>query len=189
MSVVRRTGRLKKALAAGVLEAVDESPAAGGTTIAVLAEIYERGYHQYLRVAEAILGDVDLAHDAVQDAFARAIRSRSRYRGTGSVEGWLWRTVVNAAKNARRVSFRAHVPLDEVGDGLRALGTDGSPGELAALVGALPERQRLVLFLRYYADLDYQRIADALEISPGTVGATLNQAHAALRQRLEEVSA
>jgi DNA-directed RNA polymerase specialized sigma24 family protein len=44
-----------------------------------------------------------------------------------------------------------------------------------------------VLFLRYYADLDYRRIAEVLEIRPGTVGATLNQAHAALRRLLEEV--
>jgi RNA polymerase sigma factor (sigma-70 family) len=56
-----------------------------------------------------------------------------------------------------------------------------------ALLAALPERQRLVLFLRYYADLDYRSIAEVLEIQPGTVGATLNQAHAAIRRQLEEV--
>jgi RNA polymerase sigma factor (sigma-70 family) len=51
----------------------------------------------------------------------------------------------------------------------------------------LPERQRLVLFLRYYADLDYAAIADALEIKSGTVAATLHTAHAALRRQLLEV--
>ena len=51
----------------------------------------------------------------------------------------------------------------------------------------LPERQRLVLFLRYFADLPYEAIADALEISPGTVAATLNAAHRSLRRRLQEV--
>lgn len=55
------------------------------------------------------------------------------------------------------------------------------------LIAAMPERQRLVLFLRYYADLDYRRIADTLEIEIGTAGATLNQARAALRRLLEEV--
>ena len=44
-----------------------------------------------------------------------------------------------------------------------------------------------VLFLRYYADLDYEAIADALEIRPGTVGATLNAAHKRLAQELQEV--
>jgi RNA polymerase sigma factor (sigma-70 family) len=50
-----------------------------------------------------------------------------------------------------------------------------------AALGAWSERQRVVLFLRYYADLDYRGIADALGISIGTVGAALNKAHAALR--------
>jgi len=55
------------------------------------------------------------------------------------------------------------------------------------LIVSLPERQRLALFLRYYADLDYRSIAEVLGVEIGTVGATLNKAHAALRQQLEEV--
>jgi RNA polymerase sigma factor (sigma-70 family) len=61
--------------------------------------------------------------------------------------------------------------------------------ELAPAVAALPERQRLVVFLRYYADLDYRTIADALDVEVGTVSATLAAAHRAVRQRLEEVQA
>ena len=57
---------------------------------------------------------------------------------------------------------------------------------MRSLVASLPERQRLALFLRYYADLDYGSIAAALGIASGTVGATLNAAHAALRNSLEE---
>jgi RNA polymerase sigma-70 factor, ECF subfamily len=166
-----------------------EEPPAGGTTLAALAELYEAGYHRYLRVAEAIVGDVELAHDAVQEAFTRAIRSRSGYRGSGSLEGWVWRTVVNAAKTSRRQAQPAHAPFDDTVDGLPSRGGDGSSAELRKVVAALPERQRLVLFLRYYADLDYRQIADALEISTGTVGATLNQAHSSLRRQLEEVPA
>jgi DNA-directed RNA polymerase specialized sigma24 family protein len=44
-----------------------------------------------------------------------------------------------------------------------------------------------VLFLRYFADLDYRAIASVLGVTPGTVGSTLNAAHAALRRQLEEV--
>jgi len=135
------------------------------------------------------MGDVELAHDAVQDAFARALRGRSSYRGTGSVEGWVWRTVVNAARNARRDRPPSHLPLDELGDETPSVNGQAPPGDVRAMIAALPERQRLVLFLRYYADLDYRAIADALEIRQGTVGATLNQAHAALRRLLQEVPA
>jgi RNA polymerase sigma factor (sigma-70 family) len=62
-----------------------------------------------------------------------------------------------------------------------------APGLLLSQLARLPERQRLVLFLRYFADLPYDAIADALEISPGTVAATLNAAHQSLRRWLEEV--
>ena len=55
------------------------------------------------------------------------------------------------------------------------------------LVAALPDRQRVTLFLRYYADLDYAAIAIILGVKPGTVAATLNAAHAALRSQLQEV--
>jgi RNA polymerase sigma factor (sigma-70 family) len=65
---------------------------------------------------------------------------------------------------------------------------DGPSEELRAAIAVLPERQRLMLFLRHYADLDYQSIAAALGVSAGTVSATLSQAHARLRQTLEEVS-
>ena len=53
-------------------------------------------------------------------------------------------------------------------------------------LGLLSERQRLVLFLRYYADLDYTSIAETLGVRRGTVSATLNQAHASLRRLLSE---
>jgi len=45
-----------------------------------------------------------------------------------------------------------------------------------------------VLFLAYYAELDYATIAETLGISTGTVGATLNQARTALRRQIEEVA-
>ncbi len=55
-----------------------------------------------------------------------------------------------------------------------------------AAIAALPERQRLALFLRYYADLDYAAIAAALGVRRGTVSATLNHAHESLRAALGE---
>jgi RNA polymerase sigma factor (sigma-70 family) len=68
-----------------------------------------------------------------------------------------------------------------------AEGADVDPVPIRSLLAKLPERQRLVLFLRYYADLDYASIATALEISSGTVGATLHSAHAAVREHIREV--
>ena len=106
------------------------------------------------------------------------------YRGEGPLEAWVWRIVVNTARNYRRDRRGAgELPLD-----LEAPSTNGhstqEAGVIAAAVAALPERQRLVLFLRFYADLDYGSIATALDVSPGTVGATLSAARSALQQLL-----
>jgi DNA-directed RNA polymerase specialized sigma24 family protein len=55
------------------------------------------------------------------------------------------------------------------------------------VIAALPERQRLVLFLRHYADLDYDTIGTAAGVERGTVAATLHAAHARVREAMKEV--
>lgn len=155
-------------------------------TLADLETIYRMEYHRFLRVAEAISGDPHLAADSVNDAFVGAIRARDRFRGSGTLESWLWSCVVNAARNARR-RRRPTADADELAE-LEAPGPAADHAVLRELVGDLPERQRLALFLRYYADLDYREIASVLRIEPGTVGATLHKAQATLRRRLIEVA-
>jgi RNA polymerase sigma-70 factor (ECF subfamily) len=140
-----------------------------------------------LRVAEAIVGDVELAHDVVQEAFARALVRRPEFRGDGSMTGWLWRIVVNEARDASRRRVRRTSAEFEASELAATNGRAESDSALRALIAELPERQRLVLFLRYYAGLRYAEIAAVLSIAPGTVAATLNQAHACLRRRLETV--
>jgi RNA polymerase sigma-70 factor (ECF subfamily) len=144
---------------------------------------YRRDFARFLHVATAVTGDVELAADAVQDGFARAIRLRTSYRRSGSLEGWLWRIVVNAARDRAGTQLMSTDAAPEV----TAAPSASDPSEVRTLLAKLPERQRLVLFLRYYADLDYDAIATALEISSGTVGATLHAAHAALRAQMQEV--
>jgi RNA polymerase sigma factor (sigma-70 family) len=50
---------------------------------------------------------------------------------------------------------------------------------------SLTQRQREIVFLHYYADLEYAEIARALRISVGTVGATLSAARTTLRMEME----
>ena len=75
---------------------------------------------------------------------------------------------------------RRLISLAEVPEGALAPASPGAPD--VELLHELPDRQRTVLFLRYYADLDYRAIADVLEMEVGTVGSTLNAALAALRR-------
>jgi len=156
-------------------------PRRRGAGLDEIERVYRARLAEYQRVAAAVLGDPDSARDAVQDAFASAVRNRCRFRGDGPLEAWLWRAVVNAARDHRRARRPLPAPVSESGNGH----DDG--GEVRVALALLPERQRLTLFLRYYADLDYATIAAVLGVSEGTVAATLHASHRALRRRLEEV--
>ncbi|MGZ4335522.1 MAG: RNA polymerase sigma factor [Gaiellaceae bacterium] len=141
-----------------------------------LETLYRARLPEFRRVASAIAGDRELGCDAVQEAFAAAVRKRRSYRGDGTLEAWVWRIVVNAARDARR---RNATPVPAVP------ATNGHAPVLP--LDLLTERQREIVFLHYYADLDYAAIAGALAISTGTVGATLNAARRTLREALQEV--
>lgn len=147
-----------------------------------LEALYRDRLDQFVRVARAIVGDHERARDAVQDGFAQTVRSLHRYRGDGTLDAWVWQIVVNAARkearHARRDAPAAPVPA--------TASSEDEHGDVRRLIAGLADRQRQVLFLRYYADLDHKAIADALGIRMGTVAATLNQAHAALRAQLQE---
>jgi RNA polymerase sigma-70 factor (ECF subfamily) len=148
-----------------------------------IESLYRAKFGQFERVARAIAGNRDSALEAVQEGFADALRHAGQWSGRGSLEGWVWRCVVNRARKARRRPV-LEPPVDE-----HRTDGDHDHSELVVRLAALPERQRLVVFLRYFADLDYREIAEALEIETGTVSATLHAAHANLRTGYEEALA
>jgi RNA polymerase sigma factor (sigma-70 family) len=155
----------------------------GSATLAELESLYRAAHRRFVRVALAITRDHEAAAEAVQEAFTRAIRSRRRFRGEGSLEAWVWRSVVNEAKRtATRPRLASSNPSSELGNG-----APDPDAAIRALIGALPERQRLAVFLRYYADLDYRTIGEILGVETGTVSAMLNAAHGALRESIEGV--
>jgi RNA polymerase sigma-70 factor (ECF subfamily) len=144
--------------------------------------LYRGSYAAYYRVALGLLRDRERAHDAVQEAFARAVRGRSGFRGSGSLRGWVWRALTRICLDEMRAPQpRVH---SEPADAETV-----EPDEFVrAAVAALPERQRWTIFLRYYADLSYEEIAEILEVERGTVAATLHAARKALLPAIEEVA-
>ena len=153
-----------------------------GASLDDLEELYRSRFDVFARVAASVTGDAERARDAVQEAFATALRKRRSFRGDGPLEAWVWRIVLNAA----RLEVRRDIPAVDNNEPA-ANGRPERDVELRVALARLPERQRTAIFLRYYADLDYAAIGEALGIRHGTVAATLNAAHAALRGRLEEV--
>jgi RNA polymerase sigma factor (sigma-70 family) len=162
-----------------------------GSEAQLLAEIealYRERFADFVAVAASIVGEREAAREAVQEAFAGIVRGRRGFRGEAPLEAWVWRAVVNAARKRRRRLAR-ELELRPAAVAANGSGPEHEPrSELAALVASLPERQRLILFLRYYADLDYRRIAQILGVETGTVSAALHAARRRLRRALEEVS-
>jgi RNA polymerase sigma-70 factor, ECF subfamily len=147
-----------------------------------IERLYQQQFSSFVRVARAVVGDRERALEAVHDGFVDAIRSRENLRDEASLEAWVWRAVVNAARKATRrplVEVVDHLTEDPV--------VPEHLQELAPLLARLPERQRLIVFLRYYADFDYRRIAEVVGVEVGTVSASLAAAHRSVRRALEEV--
>ncbi len=150
-----------------------------------IERVYRERYVGFRNALAAVTGSYDSARDAVQEAFARALRERASFRGEGPLEAWLWRILVNRAR--KKPSDRPTAVL--IAEAAASPSGNGSHGDdVLEAVAALPERQRLAVFLRYYADLDYRSIAEALDVEVRTVSATLHAAHASLRRTLEEVT-
>jgi RNA polymerase sigma factor (sigma-70 family) len=155
--------------------------------VAEIESLYRERFPDFVAVAASIVGERESAREVVQDAFASVVRSRRDFRREAPLEAWVWRAVINAARKKRRSSAREARAHETAAAMNGSLPHREERLQLAALVAALPERQRLVLFLRYYADLDYRRIAQILGIRTGTVSASLHAAHNTLRRALSEV--
>jgi RNA polymerase sigma-70 factor (ECF subfamily) len=157
-----------------------------GATPAQLEALYRARFAHFVRVAVAICGDNDRGRDVVQNAFIAAIRHRRSFRGDSPLEAWVWRIVVNEARRAAlEPALGEATEHDESMNGHGS--NDHDPFGIRGWIAVLPDRQREAIFLRYFADLDYGTIAEALGIEIGTVSATLGAAHRSLRKRLQEV--
>jgi RNA polymerase sigma-70 factor (ECF subfamily) len=159
---------------------------ARGATPAQLEALYRARFAYFVRVAVAICGDSDRGRDVVQNAFISAIRNRRSFRGEAPLEAWVWRIVVNEARRA--VPDPVAAPPAEEAESMNGHGGgEHDPLGIRRWIAVLPDRQREAIFLRYFADLDYGTIAEALGIEIGTVSATLGAAHRSLRKKLQEV--
>jgi RNA polymerase sigma-70 factor (ECF subfamily) len=147
-----------------------------------LEQLYRDRYVGFRNALAPVAGSAEAARDAVQEAFAVALRERGKLRRRESLAPWVWRIAYRLALRERSRNGAAELPDDlSIPDATR------DPG-LAAAIRSLPPRRRVVVFLRYFAGFSYAEIAAALGISEGTVAATLAQAHAALHDELAEVA-
>jgi RNA polymerase sigma-70 factor (sigma-E family) len=135
----------------------------------------------------AFLLGADDPENIAQEAFVRLHARWSSLADKDRATAYLRRTVVNLSRSRLRhlrVVRRAPREPDRMAASAESLALNNQ-GVWDALA-TLTRRQRQVLVLRYWLDLDQQAIADTLGIAVGTVKATTNQAMAALRSALAE---
>ncbi|WP_327034278.1 SigE family RNA polymerase sigma factor [Micromonospora ureilytica] len=139
-----------------------------------------------VRLARLLTGDEHRAEDLVQDVLARAYARWGRISRTDRPDAYVRRMLVNShnswwrRRSSREISVAA--VLDRAGDVDEAANV-AERDALWRLVRDLPARQRTVIVLRYYEDLDDMSIAEILDCSTGTVRTHASRALAALRQR------
>lgn len=167
---------------------------------AACAELVAAHQRMVYGLAFNILGNRDDALDLSQDVFLRVFRTLSSFRGQSALRTWIYRIVVNQARNRQRWWRRRHraeqVSLD---DYLRNFGDlearqDILPDRLLAsketaakiwqAMDGLPFEQRTALILREVDGLRYDEIAYSLDIAVGTVKSRLTRARQALRAEL-----
>lgn len=147
-----------------------------------IERLYRGRYASYWRGVAALLGGAEGAHDVVQEAFAQALRDCRQFKGRGSLAGWVWAIALRVALKARW-NGQADEVVEQLPESAEAPFSDRDP-VLAEALRQLSPRRRLVIFLRYYADLSYSEIASLCGISEGTVAATLSQARIELLEAL-----
>lgn len=161
--------------------AQDQAMERGSVFQAVMRGQIDGGY----RLACAVLNDPIEAQDAVQDALVQAWRHWGSLRDAERVHAWFQRIVVNECRQRLRAPAR-RARLVDVAQISEPAGPDttASSAEHDALRGALgrltPD-ERLVLVLRFYADLTVDDIAERISSRPGTVKSRLHHAVRALR--------
>jgi RNA polymerase sigma factor (sigma-70 family) len=152
------------------------------------AAFYATSRDDCLRAVLASTGDQKLAEDFVAEAFARAWVSWRTVSRHPAPRAWVVRTALNLHVSSWR-RRRREVSLNAADQDRAQMSEDSGhfdevDPQIMAMLAALPQRQRQVVALRIFLDLDTGSTAEALEIAPGTVTAHLTRAMATLRNQL-----
>ncbi len=147
------------------------------------------------------IADAGEVEDVTQEAFIKAYRALSKFRGDSAFYTWLYRIAANAAKNhlvakGRRPGADATIEDAEVFDDGGLVSETSSPeamamgDELAAVVEqalqSLPEELRAALTLRELEGLSYDDIADVLGCPVGTVRSRIFRAREAIDEQVRQ---
>ena len=157
------------------------------------------------QIAYSILGHIDDSEEVTQDAFVRIHRALLKFRGDSEFSTWMYRIVVNQARNKYRWNKRrgsySNVSIDKESEGddagrktFEIPDTHKTPdkeiifkeweGRIGEEMKMLPPVNREALLLRHVKNFSYEQIAEILDCKVGTVKSRIARAREELRRRL-----
>jgi RNA polymerase sigma-70 factor (sigma-E family) len=164
-------------------------PVPGSEADRAVAALFREHHVELVRLALLMVGDLATAEDVVQDAFEHLHRRWRRLREPAAGLAYARSSVLNGCRSvhrrtavARKHAPRLAGPVQHSPDTATVL---ADHGEVLAALRGLSRRQREVLVLRFYADLDAAEIAATLRISASTVRSTTSRGLAELARLLE----
>jgi RNA polymerase sigma-70 factor (ECF subfamily) len=143
-------------------------------------------YGRLVRTLALACGDGELAADAVQEAFVRAHTRWRTLRHYDDPVGWVWRVALNLLADDRRRAGRKRRALARLAAEPVTTADPPVPDQLSALLAALAPQQRTAVALYYVDDLSVAEVAEAMDVSEGTVKSQLHDARRRLREVLDE---
>lgn len=168
--------------------------------------LVDRYQHRVYNLVYRMVGRHEDAQDIAQDVFLKALEHIGQFREQAQVFTWLFRIATNMAISRRRraqtVKFVSlSGPTGSDGDGTQgfepadraddrpaeSVERDEATGHVARAIGQLDEQFRSVLVLKDIEGLDYQQIADVLQLPVGTIKSRLHRARSELRDRLRPI--
>jgi RNA polymerase sigma-70 factor (ECF subfamily) len=156
-----------------------------------------------LKLVMRYVRDAMEAEDVAQEAFIKAYRALPGFRGDSAFYTWLYRIVINTAKNTlvsakrRPLDYNLDSP-DSEQSGLLSRLTDGETPEqlllsdeirrtVEAVMSELPEELRTAIVLRELDGLSYEEIASAMDCPVGTVRSRIFRAREAIDKTLRPI--
>jgi len=146
-----------------------------------MEELYGKHAEELTRFATGLVGPAD-APDVVSDALLRCMAS-DRWTTVRDARPYLYRAVLNQARQSHRSAMRRAARDARFATPDPPTPPDVRPEVLEA-VARLSLRQRAVIVLTYWEDLDPAQVARRLQISDGSVRRHLARARARLREEL-----
>lgn len=178
---------------------------------AALGQLLEKHQNRLYSIALRMVSNRDDAAEVTQDAMLKIVQHIDTFRSEAQITTWMTRIVMNQAiTRLRRRKLRDHASLDstrtthadgdQAGSLRKVLEDHREPGaeqrvqegemidQLLLAIDRLDTDFRAVLVLRDLEEMDYQQIADTLEIKVGTVKSRLFRARLALRQEMQKLA-